>query len=302
MIFLALNTAITTSPALPMALSNEKLYGVVGILFLIIVVFITIFAKRDKTPDNIKKLLLIKFPSSWREILIKEFPIYDSLPSKIQENLNRYIQVFIGTKDFQGVDDLEITQEMRLSIAAQASLLVCNVDFKFQCYEKFGKTFVYPERFPRDSGSSVLVDGVSIPPMVDGESFLDGEVFLSWKDVKEGVANGEDGYNPVFHQFAHQLDQADYEGNGVPSMLIKDSDTWKKVWNSYFRKFKVQVSQGKTTVMDPSATENLSEFFAVATEFFFESPIKFKKESPGLYNELTKFYNQDPAGYQDHKS
>ncbi|MBU1241123.1 zinc-dependent peptidase [Myxococcota bacterium] len=278
-------------------LTGKKLYGAVGIGVLFLLVIFLVLLTRKKTSPYIRKLLSISFPSTWRTILLEQFPLYSKLPAKTRDNLNKHIQVFLGTKDFEGASDLEVTEEIRLIIAAQACLLICNIDPDYSCYQHVSRVVVHPRQFQKTDTGEELTDGVAVAPFLDENGVVPGEIHLSWSEVQTGIADGKDGYNPVFHYFARALDQEDMEEDGVPSNLIGDKVSWIHVWHSYFQKFQMQVRAGETTTLDQSASRSLPEFFAVATEVFFESPQKLLRESPGLYNKLRFFYRQDPSQY-----
>ncbi len=290
-----MNTYLITTP-LALALSGMKLYGAIAAGVLVLLILIVLLLGKKRLTPEVRRLVSISFPAPWRTILKERFPIYGKLPPRTRENLHRHIQVFIGTKEFLGSDDLEITDEIRLLIAAQASLLICNIDEEYTCYDNLARIVIHPRQFLKEEGGA-LTDGVAIPPFLDASGMIPGEIHLSWSEVQTGIADGQDGYNPVFHYFAKALDQSDLEEDGVPSHHIGDKTAWLRVWQSYFLKFQAQVRSGSQTALDPSAAASLPEFFAVATEVFFEAPDRLRRELPGLFQKLHHFYRQDPTRY-----
>ena len=129
-----------------------------------------------------------------------------------------------------------------------------------------------------------------------GESWTSGSVVLAWDSVLKGAANEDDGKNVVIHEFAHQLDQADGVGDGAP--ILKDRgeyQDWAKVFSKHYEQLVERTNKGRKTLLDNYGATNPAEFFAVATEAFFESRDRLKKKHPNLYSELKDYYQLDPA-------
>jgi len=131
-----------------------------------------------------------------------------------------------------------------------------------------------------------------------GESWLSGTVVLAWDDVRHGIRNTDDGQDVVLHEFAHQLDQESGAGNGAPILHGRTSyASWARVLGQEYQELKKRSKKFKKTLMDKYGATNPAEFFAVATETFFEKPEKMKEKHPELYEELKKYYNLDPESF-----
>ena len=132
-----------------------------------------------------------------------------------------------------------------------------------------------------------------------GESWTQGYVVLSWEDALRGIARTHEGRNVVFHEFAHQLDSESGTSEGVP--LLPESSMyadWARVLGAEYDSLCDSVERGETTFLDPYGTVSPAEFFAVATEFFFELPVEMEQRHAELYEQLKQFYKQDPARYR----
>jgi Mlc titration factor MtfA (ptsG expression regulator) len=237
------------------------------------------------------------FPPEWSQILERNFPLYAKLPPEDQKELRGDIQVFLAEKYFEGCGGLVITDEIRVTIAAQACLLLLHREN--DDYPRLDSILVYPsayvaravERLP----GGVVHEGLSARL---GEAWSSGAVVLSWDDVRRGAADIHDGHNVVLHEFAHQLDQEDGSAQGLPvlersSMYV----AWARVLGAAFTELREEIARGHATLLDAYGATNPAEFFAVATECFFEKPQALKRRHPELYTELEEFYRQDPAAY-----
>lgn len=249
-----------------------------------------------------KRLRFAPFPSEWRVILQQRFSMFSRLPEEDQRELEGHIQVFLKEKRFEGCGGLSITDEIRVVIAAQACLLLLHRDTDY--YPGLQAILVYPNAYfaktAERSKYGFVTEGHSARL---GESWQDGAVVLSWDSASGGAADIGDGHNVVFHEFAHQLDQEDGQADGVPVLAAEDSFlkrrgkyiTWARVLSAEYRRLQHLVQEGKETVMDSYGASNTAEFFAVATECFFEKPRQMKRKHPKLYEELKQFYRQDPS-------
>jgi len=129
-----------------------------------------------------------------------------------------------------------------------------------------------------------------------GESWPGGPVVLSWDALEEAGSVAHGGVNVVIHEFAHMIDMADGEADGIPPLASRAArEAWVEVFDREFDRFCGRVEAGAQTALDPYAAEHESEFFAVASEAFFESPRLLKREFPELYELFKGFYRQDPA-------
>jgi Mlc titration factor MtfA (ptsG expression regulator) len=237
------------------------------------------------------------FPEQWLAIIRKNVPLYARLPAADQEELKRHIQIFLAEKKFEGCGGLEITDEIRLTIAAQACVLLLHRETDY--YPGLVSILVYPRAFVAGSvhhfmGSTVL-EGRDVR---SGESWRRGSVVLSWADVRRGAARVRDGQNVVFHEFAHQLDSSGGRGDSTP--VLQDRSTfaaWARALGEDFERFRRDIETNRAEVLDEYGAVNEAEFFAVATEAFFETPKDLQRVYPRLYDELKRFYQQDPAAF-----
>lgn len=237
-----------------------------------------------------------EFPVEWETILKRNFPLLDDLPSADRTELHKHIQVFLAEKHFEGCAGLEITDEMRVTIAAQACILLLHR--KTDCYPALQSILVYPhayfaEHHERD-GSGVVTESIENRL---GEAWPHGSVVLSWDNVRNDATDIRDGHNVVFHEFAHQLDFEDgRKADGSVVMPRRSMYTaWARILGSEFRQLRRDAERGLPTVLDQYGTKDPAEFFAVATEAFFTKPAALKNKHPALYDELKLYYQQDPA-------
>ncbi|WP_170391540.1 zinc-dependent peptidase [Ruegeria arenilitoris] len=219
-------------------------------------------------------------------------PILERLPAKLRATLEGKINLFLNQVDFVGCDGLEVTDEMRLSIAAQACLLVVNSD---QWYDNLTTVLIYPNAFKsrqqRHSGYVVTEQEI----IRTGESWDRGPVILSWAHSRQGAANDHDGHNVVLHEFAHQLDDLSGGTNGVPVLAKGQSYAeWERVFLTTYDAHLHAVETGRRTVIDPYGATGHEEFFAVTVELFFERPEALRDTAPEFYGQLSKYFRLDP--------
>lgn len=236
------------------------------------------------------------FPSQWEPALQRGVPVYGALTPEQQERLRKLVQVFIARKTFYGCAGLEVTDEMRVVIAAQACLLLLNNGK--QVYPKLKSVLVYPAAFRVDRADHQEDGTVSSGGRdLAGESWSNGKVILSWDSVERGVADFNDGNNVVLHEFAHQLDSESGSTNGAPALRSNSYRTWSAVFSSHFDNLRHRAMRRRATVMDTYGATNPAEFFAVATETFFEKPHQLAERRPDLYAELRQYYQVDPRDW-----
>ena len=233
------------------------------------------------------------FPPSWLAVLEASLPVYTVLPPEQQYRLRDMMKFFIDRKKFYGCGGLTITDEMRVIIAAEACMLVLNQ--KGALYPKLRSILVYPTSF-HVTREEHQADGTVAPGghHLLGESWSNGRVILSWDDVTRGVADFSDGHNVVLHEFAHQLDAESGSTNGAPPLRSNSYRAWAAVFTENFEDLGARSMRGLETVMDEYGATNPAEFFAVATETFFEKPHQLYKRRPELYQELQQYYQLDP--------
>jgi len=235
------------------------------------------------------------FPAHWRKILKRQLPLYRSLPADLQLKLKKLIQLFIAEKQFIGCEGLDITDEIRLNIAAQACLLMLNRPTAL--YPNLRSILVYPAAYLVPVTNTDAAGVVSSDNQLRlGESWQQGKVVLSWPDSQHGAADPYDGHNVVLHEFAHQLDQENGSANGSPFLASNDAyRVWSQVLSAEFDRLQQQLARGIPTLFNAYAATNPAEFFAVITEVFFEQPQAFKQQHPALYQQLAQYYRLDPT-------
>ena len=237
------------------------------------------------------------FKDEWICALQKNLPLYEHLPLAHKDTLHQKIAQFVRATSFKGCDGLELTDEIILAVSAQACLLVLN--HEGEPYPDLHTVVLYPTAF-NSTFDTIEDDGTFVETTVqcEGESWEDGTVLLAWDSVNGGARNISDGENVTFHEFAHQIDARDGDTDGVPVLPSDEAfQTWAAVLGEHCSDFLDRVMQGEDTVLDPYAATNPGEFFAVATETFFEKPHQLKAHRPSLYAELQGFYRLDPAAW-----
>ncbi len=237
------------------------------------------------------------FPPAWDEILTRNVPLDARLPDEDRTDLRRRIQIFLAEKHFEGAGGLQLTDEIRVTVAGGACLLLLHRDEEY--YPGLVTVLVYPTAY-RVHSREHSVDGlVTEGSQVRlGEAWTAGTVVLSWDNVRRGAARIGDGHNVVLHEFAHQLDFEDRDANGAPVLAHHDMyAAWAKVLGEEFEQLGDAVDHHERTLIDAYGSHSPAEFFAVATETFFERSVELRAEHPELYRQLQGFYRQDPAAW-----
>ena len=253
---------------------------------------LSMFGWKKKHRQKIRRRV---FPPGWLEVIKKNVPYFRSLPEADRAELLGDIQVFLDEKHFEGCGGLELTDEIRVTIATQACILLLHR--RNDDYPRLQSILVYPHayRVPgrKYSPGGLVREGEEFRA---GESWSRGAVVLSWDDVRKGASDIHDGHNVVFHEFAHQLDQEDGRADGEP-ILPRGSSyaVWARVLGEEYRELLREVENYRRTDIDPYGAVSPAEFFAVVTEFFFEKPARLKRKHPQLYEQFRLFYQQDPA-------
>jgi len=228
----------------------------------------------------------------WRSVLAR-YPFTSALSAAERDRLRARAILFLNEKSIAGAGGLEVRDEIRMCVAAQACMLVLNLDLDF--FRGWAEVIVYPDEFLVDY-EYVDDDGIAhrVRGPLSGESWLAGPVILSWADAEQGGSG--DGYNVVIHEFAHKLDMLNGDANGFPPLHADmDRARWSDTFSAAYEDFCARVERHEETVIDPYAAENPAEFFAVLSEAFFEMPNAVRSGYPAVYGELAAFYRQDPA-------
>jgi Mlc titration factor MtfA (ptsG expression regulator) len=238
------------------------------------------------------------FPEAWKAIITRNLPIFCRLPSADQTELLGDVQIFLAEKRFEGCGGLELTDEIRVTIAAQACLLLLHRETNY--YPELITILVYPSAYIANEehyiGGNIWQGGDD--SRLGHTARRLGSVVLAWDEAKRGAADPADGTNLVLHEFAHQLDFEDYQTDGAPVLGTRTEYlAWARVMNREFAALRAADKAGTPTVLDTYGATNPAEFFAVATEAFFERPGTLRAKQPELYAQLAEFYRQDPASY-----
>ena len=247
---------------------------------------------------RLKKAIEAPFPDEWVAIVERNIAVYRKLPMDLRLQLRKLIKQFLHQKHFSGAGGLEITDEVRVTIAAEACMLLVNR--KTNVYPSLRYIIVYPTAFVVER-SQAGADGIVSegPKGLLGESWSNGKVILAWDNVLLGSSNFFDGQNVVLHEFAHQLDSESGSTNGAPNLSGKNClRTWASTLSGEFEDLQRDAFRGKRSLMDHYGATNPAEFFAVATETFFEKPQQMHKHHAELFEVLKSFYRVDPADWQ----
>lgn len=247
---------------------------------------------------RVKKALILKrpFPEQWLGIVREQLSIYEKLSSGLQSQLQNLIKYFVSTKQFVGCAGIEIDDKIKITIAAQACLLLLNRPTHE--YADLRYIYVYPTSFraTREVRDELGLVSTQSRDLL-GESWQSGKVVLAWDNVEQGVRNFHDGYNVVLHEFAHQLDQESGAANGAPLLYTKAAyKSWAYVFGREFERLQHSDphNPSQASIIDHYGATNPAEFFAVATETFFEEPHKLYRHHRELFEELHNYYRLDP--------
>ena len=239
--------------------------------------------QRRAIPDDLWKRTLIRYPFLQRRE-----------PADAAE-LRRLTSLFLDRKEFDCTGGLKLTNALAVSIAAQAALPVLRLGLEH--YDGFVGIVVHPEPVVARR-SQADDDGVvhEYDEPLAGEAMEGGPMMLVWPDVRRAGQSAEQGYNVVIHEFAHVLDMADGQPDGVPLLPPGiGRDSWRRVLDDEYERFVQRVDHDEATVLDPYGATAPEEFFAVASESFFVDPLRVRAEHPALYALLVRYYQQDPA-------
>lgn len=228
---------------------------------------------------------------AWIETRCRPFP---HLAAELQSRLVHDIRIFIAERHWEGCNGLAVTDEMRVTIAAQACLI--GLGFPAMPFERLLSVLIYPEtyvsRSVRHQPWGVVQE--SDEPRL-GEAWYRGPVVLSWREVLEQTTTTQRARNVVIHEFAHLLDMENHTVDGIPDLDNTNSLHWVPIFEEAYERLVRQARLGRTAVLDEYGATSKIEFFAVSSEAFFEQPLRLLHEFPSLYGILKDYYRQDPA-------
>ncbi len=241
-----------------------------------------------------QELLASPFPMGWLRCLQINVPAYLRLPETQQQTLRNTIRILVAEKNWEGTQGLTLTDEIKVTVAGYAARLVLGFDGDY--YPNVETVIVYPQGFlvtqRRLETRGVFAEEV-LP--LSGQAALQGPVIVSWADIQHSL-HARDGQNVVLHEFAHKLDMRDGAADGAPYLQNKAQiEAWARVMSAEYASLVERTQAGERDVLNPYGATNAAEFFAVATESFFESARELQATHLELYGVLRDFYRQDPA-------
>src|SRR6266480_4790929 len=238
------------------------------------------------------------FSKEWLDAIKRNVAFFSRLSANDQSELLSHIKVFLAEKRFEGCGGLAITDEIRVTIAAQACLLLSHRRADY--FPGLLTILVYPSTYmveeKRQIAEHVWEEGSMTRLGETGRRM--GSLVLAWGAVKHGAADPSDGKNVVLHEFAHQLDYENHAADGVPELETREQQlAWSEVMRSEFASLRAADESGIPTLLDTYGATDPPEFFAVSVEAFFEQPLALRVYHPKLYAELQNYFQQDPVDY-----
>jgi MtfA peptidase len=245
-----------------------------------------------------RRLRARPFPKQWLTLIQRHVVFFHRLTASDRAELLGHVQVFLAEKRFEGCGGFAITDEVRVTIAAQACLLLLHRST--DSFPDLLTILVYPLTYmveeKRQLGEHVWEEGTVSRLGETGRRM--GSLVLSWGAVKHGAADPADGKNVVLHEFAHQLDFENHAADGVPRLATREQQSsWSEVMRSEFTSLRTADESGIPTLLNTYGATDPVEFFAVSVEAFFEQPRALRARHPKLYAELRSYFNQDPVEY-----
>jgi Mlc titration factor MtfA (ptsG expression regulator) len=243
-----------------------------------------------------RRLLDQPFPEEWLEILSRNVLSYARLTQSEQAKLRDDLRILVAEKHWEGCGGLTMTDEIKVTISAQASLLL--LGFQDEYFDMSPTVLVYPDAYVAP-GRTITKGGVVLEGEAhrEGEAWYRGPIILSWADALAGGRCQSGGDNLVLHEFAHQLDMQNGRiVDGTPPLATREQyRRWQEVMSAEFDRLDRDCRHGRPTLLDCYGATDPGEFFAVASECFFERPREMSRRHPSLYEILRDFYHQDPA-------
>lgn len=232
--------------------------------------------------EALRRRILLRrpFPDAWRPLVDEHLPFARAFDSDERQRFFDHLRLFAWRVRFEGVQGVEITDEVRVIVAGQAARMARNLPL--DAYDHLGSVVVYPSHYRHEGKDTVIL----------GEAHRLGTMVLSWDAVTHGIGNARDGQNTTLHELAHVLDAQDGELDGTP-LLEKGYRRWAQVLSKHF--LSLRDRPRRRSLLRQYGATNEAEFFAVASEAFFEKARQLKEKAPDLYEELQRYYGVDPA-------
>jgi Mlc titration factor MtfA (ptsG expression regulator) len=244
-----------------------------------------------------RKLTRVPFPAEWEDIIQRNVAHYRLLDDGEQDRLRRLVQVFIAEKNWEGAGGLELTDEIRVTISTQACLLLLGLPHDYyrnvQSIVVYPSTVVPPRHRPGFFETPLAPEEAERP--IIGQAFRQGPVIIIWDAALHGGRHPELGHNVVYHEFAHKLDMLSGAADGTPPLRDRaEYRDWVETCSREYLRLRRDVEKGRKSFLNAYGATNEAEFFAVATEQFFDQPRLMIEHAPELYRVLKEYYRQDP--------
>lgn len=244
-----------------------------------------------------KKLNGASFPALWEDIIRRNVAHYCMLENGERSHLRALIQVFIAEKNWVGAGGLELADEIQVTISAQACLLLLGLSHNY--YQNVESIIVYPSTVVPPRRKLGFFENAATPVELEqpiiGQAFMRGPVIIVWDAALSGGRHPESGRNVIYHEFAHKMDMLDGAADGTPPLRDRaEYRDWIETCSREYLRLKHESLKGKNSFLNAYGATNEAEFFAVATEQFFDQPRLMVKHAPDLYRVLKEYYCQDP--------
>jgi hypothetical protein len=241
------------------------------------------------------RLMSSPLASEISQQISRTVPVYARLSPALRARVDAKVGVFLAEKVFTGCKDVVVSDTLRWTVAGHACLLLAGRDDEW-VYDELDEILIHPMSWRREQSVS-LGDGLEIREpwsVFDGESWMRGPVILSRGAIRRSL-RAADGFNVVFHEFAHQLDAENGSMEGCPVLPKGLEGEWARVLDAGFRQLASEYEAGLETFLDPYGAEHPSEFFAVAVESFLERPDELHVAHPKLYVVMVESFGFDPS-------
>jgi len=251
---------------------------------------------RIETPRQRRRRKAVEapFPDEWRTLLSTNMVHWRMLDDAERSRLEDLVKGFLFDKRFEWVDGLEESEDIKVLVAASACLLILGLENSY--YRDVTSIIMYPsntaQRGHRAAPEAAGLATDAIVPIL-GEAMLHGPVIIAWDSAKRSAAHPATGHNVIYHEFAHKIDMADGAADGLPPMAREQRERWEEVCRREYEALRDGTNEDP--FLDVYGAVNRAEFFAVATELFFDRPVDMQRHEPDLYDVLREFYRQDPA-------
>jgi Mlc titration factor MtfA (ptsG expression regulator) len=245
-----------------------------------------------------KKLTQAPFPALWEDIIRRNVAHYCMLEDAERAHLRALIQVFIAEKNWEGAGGLELTDEIRVTISAQACLLLLGLPHNY--YRNVKSIIVYPSTVVPPQRKPGFFENTFAPVELEhpiiGQAFQQGPLIIIWDAAMRGGRHPESGHNVIYHEFAHKLDMLNGAADGTPPLRDRaEYRDWVLTCSREYLRLKHDTEKGKKSFLHAYGAISEAEFFAVATEQFFDQPRLMIEHAPDLYRVLQEYYRQDPS-------